>query len=843
MTKPSMRDVVTLGLGLTAGLCSARPCRAQQLTNSSLAVTVQAQDGAFQIATRATTNHAVLKARAGAQIDRQWVRSNEYPQHRAAESSFTDALGAGHQISVTCSGLQGKPDLVYTVQLYDQRPYATVQVEVQNRTGKAVTVEAIRSVEAIGQPVVGIAGPESADRILSDSYSEDWPRLVIYDLGSGPRQMHRGAWSQVIYNRESKQSLFLGALSADRFVTLLHLMYQGAGNDARIESYTVDSTGTTELQKENSLRRAQPDEAIDLSLPLNAGQTMASERVMMATGPDYHSQLLAYGDAIRQLHHARVTAPNLIGWWSWTSYYMAINEGAALTNARWLADNLKSLGYNYFHIDEGYQYARGEYAAPNARLFPHGMRAIGDEVRHLGLTFGIWTAPFEVTNRAWIYDNHKDWLVHTADGKPIPIGAAYGDTLYALDATHPGAQEYMRQTYTTLTREWGVRYIKLDFMDTTSIEGYRYRPDTTALEAQRIGLGVIREAVGEDVLLDKDGSPMLPPVGLVDTGRISADTSHSFQTTKGVAPGVAARFYMNRNYFLNDPDAFNVGAEVPVVRGGRGGAGRGAAQGAGQGAGRGGLSLSEAQASIVLSAVSGGMYEIGDDLPILGAEKDRLDLVKNQDLLNMAKISRAATPVDLLSYDAEDGEPSIFFLREDPRQSILVVFNWTEQPRSHALKLADLGLPANRTFQASDALNNGEAVAVNAGTVRLDNMPQHSVRVIKLIDSAMPAAAPTIAAQVPSEAKVSESIPFSAEAQEAGVPALSYHWDFGDGTTADGPRAAHTYTRNADFTVRLTADGLDGIPARQSFTVKVTGTLAAAGDVLQNRRYTEASGH
>src|ERR1035441_1933526 len=28
----------------------------------------------------------------------------------------------------------------------------------------------------------------------------------------------------------------------------------------------------------------------------------------------------------------------------------------------------------------------------------------------------------------------------------------------------------------------------------------------------------------------------------------------------------------------------------------------------------------------------------------------------------MAKISRAATPVDLLSYDTEDGDPSIFFL-------------------------------------------------------------------------------------------------------------------------------------------------------------------------------------
>jgi hypothetical protein len=759
-------------------------------------------------------------------MDQQWVRSNEYPQHRAAASAFTDPLGSGHQIAVSCSGLEGKPDLVYTVQLYDDRPYAAVQVELQNHTGKTVTVQAIRGVEAIGHPVIGIDGPESADRILSDSYSEDWPRLVIYDLGSGPRQMHRAAWSQVIYNRESKQSLFLGALSADRFLTLLHLTYQGAGADAKIATYTVDSTGTTELHKENSLRRAPADEVVDLIIPLAAGQNIASERVMMATGTDYHGQLLAYGDAIRILHHARVTGPNLLGWWSWTSYYMAINEGASLTNARWMAENLKSLGYTYFHIDEGYQYARGEFATANARLFPHGMTPIGDEIRHLGLTFGIWTAPFEVTNRAWVYENHKDWLVHTADGKPISIGTAYGDTLYALDATHPGAQEYLRQTYATLTHEWGVRYIKLDFMDTTSIEGYRYKPATTALEAQRIGLETIRKAVGEDVLLDKDGSPMLPPVGLVDEGRISSDSAHTFQTTKALASGVAARFYMNRNYFLNDPDAYNVTSESPIARGR-------------QGSGPAGPSLSEAQASIVLSAVSGGMYEIGDDLPILGAEKDRLDLVKNPDLLAMAKISRAATPVDLLSYDAADEQPSIFFLREDPRQSMLAVFNWSDQPRSHTLQLADLGLAANRAYQASDVLNQAEAVAVNEGTVRLDNMPRHSVRVIKLIDRSAPAAAPTMTTNVSAEAQVSQPVAFSALAREDGVPALAWRWDFGDGTTADGPNASHTYTRDADFTVQLTAEGLDGVTAHQSFTVKVTGSLVPAGDVLQNRRYQE----
>ncbi len=77
-----------------------------------------------------------------------------------------------------------------------------------------------------------------------------------------------------------------------------------------------------------------------------------------------------------------------------------------------------------------------------------------------------------------------------------------------LDTTNPGAQQHLRDTYTTLTRDWGNRYIKLDFMDDTAIEGYYYRPNTSGLEAQRIGLQVIRDAVGDGVMLDKDGSVM-----------------------------------------------------------------------------------------------------------------------------------------------------------------------------------------------------------------------------------------------------------------------------------------------------------------------------------------------
>ena len=825
MSKRPRRLVFRVGLAIIAGtLIVALPCMAQQLTNDELSLTVNAQEGSYQLSVHG--GQPVLRSRVGAQIDHQWLRSSDYPRHQASESAFDDDLGPGREVTVTYSGLDGKPDLVCVLQLYNQRPYGTVQVKVQNSTGKEVTVQAIRSVEAIGEPILNLGGGQSADRVLSDSFSEDWPDLALYDLGGVHGGMHRGAGSQLIYNRESKQSLFLGALTSDRFLTLMHLQAEGMGAKTKIASYTVESTGTTEIQKEFDLKDSPADDQVELSLPVKPGEDMVSERLMFEAGPDYHNQLLAYGDAVRRLHHARVSSETPIGWWSWTVYYGAINEGETLANGDWQAEHLKSLGYKYFQIDEGYQYARGEYTTPNATQFPDGLRFVGHHLTGEGLTFGVWTAPFEVTSRAWIYEHHKDWLVHNAKGQPIPLGDVWDqktDVLYALDTTHPGAQEYMRQTYRTLAREWGVRFIKLDFMDTTAIEGYRYRPNTTALEAQRIGLQVIRDAVGEEVILDKDGSPMLNPVGLVDTGRISADTGHSFERTKNAASGIAARFYMHRNFFVNDPDAFNVTAAHLMERANE----------------RSSISLGAAQASIALSAVSGGMYEIGDDMLVLGSEKDRLALVENRELLNMAKVGQASTPIDLMTYEPEDEQPSIFFLREGRRQAMLIVFNWTNTVRSHTLKLADLGLPVGHTFAATDVLNQKESVTLVGDAVRLENQPPQSVRVIKLIDRSVAEAAPTVTAQVPPAAKAGETINLSAQAEAGGVPAVAYHWDLGDGTSADSPKVSHAYTRAEDFTIRLTVDGVDGIPAHQNFLVKVTGNLRATPNLTGNRRFVE----
>jgi alpha-galactosidase len=445
------------GLAIIAGtLIVALPCAAEQLTNDKLSLTVNAQDGWYQLGVRGA--QPVLKAHVGAQVDHQWLRSSDYPLRHASESAFNDGLGSGRQVTVTCSGLDGKPELVYILQLYDQRPYGTVQVRVQNNTGNEVTVQAIRSVEAIGESILDLGGRQSANRVLSDSFSEDWPDLSLYDLGAVPGGLHRGAGSQLIYNQESKQSLFLGALTSDRFLTLMHLQAEVVGAKTRIASYTVESTGTTEIQKEFNLKNSSADDRVELSLPLKPKEAIVSERLMFETGPDYHNQLLAYGDAIRLLHHARVSSATPIGWWSWTAYYGAINEGETLANADWQAEHLKWLGYKYFQIDEGYQYARGEYTTANAIQFPDGLRFVGHHITGEGLTLGVWTAPFEVTRRAWIYEHHKEWLVRNVKGEPIPIGNVWNqktDVLYALDTTHRSAGVYAPDLQHTRPRVGG----------------------------------------------------------------------------------------------------------------------------------------------------------------------------------------------------------------------------------------------------------------------------------------------------------------------------------------------------------------------------------------------------
>lgn len=794
--------------------------------------TCLAQDHALRVKIISNGNYSIgragsrafaLTAGVAAEVDGRWLRSEQYPKHSASQSAVTGHLGAATEWQVSCSGLAGAPNLNYRLRAYSAAPFADIEVTVQNTTEKTVHVEAIRSVEATGGTIAELDGSPAEDRVLSDSFSEDRPAMKIRDLADADNSMHRAVGSQLIYNRQSQESLFLGALTSNRFLTILRLHLADGNDDVpRISAYEVDSTGTTELEAENSLRTAPSEDRIQLSLPVAPGSEISSEPLLISAADDYHRQLATYGSLIREIHHARVSAPPLMGWWSWTAFYFGLNEGAALTNANWEAEHLKPYGYDVFHIDEGYQYARGEYTTPNATLFPHGMESLEYEVRGLGLIPGIWTAPFEVSERSWVYQHHPDWLVKNARGKPIPAGFVVDnkDQLFILDTTNPGSQEYLRNTYSTLVRAWGVRYIKLDFMDDSLIEGDYYKPNTTALEAQRIGLKVIRDAVGNGVYLDKDGSPMMNPVGYVDYGRISLDTGHTFEASKEAATGIAARYYMNRNFFVSDPDAFAVSTQTisdqswhesnkPAT-------------------------LNDAKVAMALAAVSGGMLENGDNLTSLQSSPERVALVENEDLINMVRLGKASIPVDLMSYSPQDGQPSVFVLKESNRQTMLTIFNWTEKPSEHTIRLAALGLSKDGQYAITDVFEKQQVLKAASGALEF-SLPAHSVLVLKIVRTDLQERAPNVAIDHPSAGVAGETLTYSATSQ-GGDPPIAYVWDFGDGVKVEGRCVTHAWTEPGEYQIQMTAKGLSGKSAEQRFKVRITGRMSTTFNPSAEKR-------
>jgi alpha-galactosidase len=103
----------------------------------------------------------------------------------------------------------------------------------------------------------------------------------------------------------------------------------------------------------------------------------------------------------------------------------------------------------------------------------------------------------------------------------------------------------------------------------------------------------------------------------------------------------------------------------------------------------------------------------------------------------------------------------------------------------------------------------------------------------KIIDNSIPAAAPKVNARIPENAAAGKPIEFAADVEAGSVPALAYHWDFGDGTSSSGPAVQHTFTHRGNFTIHLLADGIEGVPFEKTQQISVSGTVDSTFDPRQ----------
>ncbi len=459
--------------------------------------------------------------------------------------------------------------------------------------------------------------------------------------------------------------------------------------------------------------------------PLAPGETLALGDFVVASGADPVALLGEHGDRIKRRNRFPNPPGPLANWCSWYPYRLAVSADRMVATARAArARGLDQLGLKYIQADLGWE--EGNLPTgfePNER-FARGIGWLSRALREERFELGLWVGVLCVAATHPVAREHPEWLLCDAAGKPVVNYHWFWEPfcpIYALDVSHPGAQDWLRRNFAALARQ-GVRYIKWDFAGVVAGEQLRHRHDPRlvnprAREAVRTAFRIGQEAMnstGEPaLLLDCAGTDYAGAgvAGLCYTVMDTGNTGLGWRHLREVYTSYACHLFKQR-WALLQPSCLVVG--LPGT-------------------------LEEARVRATATFMGAGHVDLGDDLTTL--PEDRWSVL----LATLPPNDTPATPVDLfhpvrtgtlpylsLIKAKERRDPAAAKLRaqEAPAErepegacvwtlpvradwgewTLVALFNWTDPAREPGsgvslarrfqVELTRLGLPAGEKFWA-----------------------------------------------------------------------------------------------------------------------------------------------
>ncbi|HYM50944.1 MAG TPA: alpha-galactosidase [Candidatus Limnocylindrales bacterium] len=629
-----------------------------------------------------------------------------------------------------------------TARLIAHEGGVVIECELTNPTDEPVTFNAWQPMvvdASRGGRLTTTQTPWDASVLINGFQSWDYAGVHALDdsLKDPQRTTHHSWWTAAVYGRDRNSMFVAQVLKASRFATVVRWRYHRAHQPDGLAAdviplFTIEQHGAPLSQPE---QRTGMPEPLQLEVPARSG--IVSDPVLILYGEDgtrtLRRALRLAGEASGRAAFASIPR----GWCSWYHLGLAVTESDVQRHAAFVARRLPQLRPGrgamppVIQVDDGWmpRWQRwGDWVA-NPEQFPSGLKALARGIRRHRLAAGIWLAPFHVAADSTLAREHPDWLVHRHDGELL-VDPRLNRAYHILDATHEQAQAHLVNVFRGLRRD-GFRYFKIDFLYGGAYEGRRARTHVTGIEALRIGLKRIHDAVNPAETADPSfilgcGAPLMPIVGLVhgcrtggDVGAPQIHEGHAGDPIVGfpyiiwMARNQAARVFLDRTLYAVDADVALVNPQ---------------------------LSLDEARVMITVAALSGGVYLYSDDLERLPPE--RLALLRNPNVLALVG-GEAAEPHHL--FRAPDGEagdhwfstpdalPPVWSRTEADGTLVAAVYNWSGERRIHRLAFADLSAHpgAFRLRDLWSRLKGGRDLGVHRGAMRL-TLPPHSVRLLRM---------------------------------------------------------------------------------------------------------------
>jgi alpha-galactosidase len=252
------------------------------------------------------------------------------------------------------------------------------------------------------------------------------------------------------------------------------------------------------------------------------------------------------------------------GWTSWYNYYTNITEEIISKNID--AFRERDLHIDVFQIDDGYQRAVGDWLETNEK-FPNGMKPLSNKAHAANYKAGLWLAPFICEQKSDIMTKHSDWLLRTADGKPVKAGRNdnWSGHFYALDFYNDEFRNYLAQVFHKVLTDWNFDLVKLDFLYAACLFPRKGKPRGMVMEE---AMAFLRKLTGSKWMLGC-GVPLASAWGKADYCRIGCDIGLGWEdrlpsiihvqerisTVNAISDAIGRR-HQDARGFRNDPDVF-----------------------------------------------------------------------------------------------------------------------------------------------------------------------------------------------------------------------------------------------------------------------------------------------
>jgi alpha-galactosidase len=411
-----------------------------------------------------------------------------------------------------------------------------------------------------------------------------------------------------------------------------------------------------------------------------------------------------------------------MGWNSWDSYGLRINEQQFRENVEALATKLKPFGYDYAVIDEGWYMAN-----PEDRPKPEMLKyALDQNGRFIPVTTRFPSALQNGKNTgfqqlgSWVHSQGLKFGVHVIRGIPresvqrnLPIegsafkaqDAADQNDACPWDPTSWGIKdnEAGQAWYDSLLRQyagWGVDFLKVD-----CIADHPYKP----AEIRQIALAIQRS--GRDIVLSLSPGPTAVEhhtevAELAQMWRISDDIWDIWDRGGQNWPiGIKNQFdnaarwaEYSRPGNWPDADMLPLGELSPFPD-------------VGPGARHTRLTHPEQQTQLSLWAMARSPLILGANLTLL--DKDTLRLLTNTDILKIDQTATASRQV------LRDGDLVVWTADLPGNQHALAAFNLGEKPVTLDRPLSDFSLHAG-PYEIKNAWTGGGLKATSRLKTTLD---------------------------------------------------------------------------------------------------------------------------